>query len=235
MRPCLTVHLGLMEYGEAWALQKALVLSRAEGITPDLLLLLEHPPTYTIGRRGDRSHILLPAERLQETGIALYETDRGGQATYHGPGQVVGYPILDLRGWMGPLQYTRTLEALLIETVQALGVPGGRVEGLTGVWVGERKIAAIGVRISRGVAFHGFALNVDPNLRPFDFIVPCGIRDKGVTSLAQELGRPVEVEEVLPILTEAFARAFDFALRWARPEEWEALRGALPAMPEVVR
>jgi lipoyl(octanoyl) transferase len=179
--------LGQTPYADALALQRALVEDRRAGRIGDVLLLLEHPPVLTVGVRGDggRSHILASPDALAARSIEVHETGRGGDVTYHGPGQIVGYPIIDLKPDRCDVHgYLRDLEEVLIRTAADFGIDAVRVPGLTGVWVGERKLAAIGVRISRWITSHGFALNVAPNLEDFDLIVPCGIADRGVTSLA---------------------------------------------------
>ena len=171
-------------------MQRALATARREERTPDLLLLVEHPPTFTIGRGGGAAHLLASPAELAALGARVHEVDRGGDITYHGPGQLVGYPILDLLGRGRDVhRYLRLLEEALIRALADLGVAAGRLPPHTGVWVGDEKVAAIGVKISRGVTLHGFALNVAPDLRHFEAIVPCGIRDKGVTSLERLLGR----------------------------------------------
>ena len=176
---------GPVAYEEALARQYDLVHQRQAGEAPDTLLLLEHPPTITLGRRTQRADLLTPPERLREQGIAVVEADRGGEITYHAPGQLVGYPILDLRSHGQDLhRYLRGLEETLIRALARLGVAAGRVEGLTGVWVGRDKIAAVGIKVSRWVSMHGFALNIALDLTPMRRdMVPCGIRDRGVTSL----------------------------------------------------
>ena len=194
-----------VDYLQAWELQRRLAAERAEGRIPDTLLLLEHAPVYTAGRRSLPEHVLLNARGLQALGVPLVETDRGGQVTYHGPGQLVGYPILSLaeRG-MGPREYVRMLERVLVETVASFGLDAGTQEGLTGVWIADAKVAAIGVKISRGTTLHGFALNVDPDLGYYRHIVACGLPGRGVTSMAKLLGRPVEMAEVRRRLVERF-------------------------------
>ncbi len=207
---CRVVWLGDgIDYLEAWELQRRLAAQRAEGRIPDTLLLLEHAPVYTAGRRFRPEHVLLDAGALQALGVPLIETDRGGQVTYHGPGQLVGYPILGLaeRG-MGPREYVRALEQVLAETAAGFGLSAGTQEGLTGVWAGDAKLAAIGVKISRGVTLHGFALNVDPDLRYYRHIVACGLTDREATSMARLLGRPVEMEAVRRRLVDRFAERF---------------------------
>jgi lipoyl(octanoyl) transferase len=191
--------LGLVPYAEALALQRALVEDRRQGRIEDVLLLVEHPHVLTLGVRGDggRSHILVRPEALASRGVEVHETGRGGDITYHGPGQIVGYPIIDLKPDRRDVhRYVRDLEDVLIRTARDYGVDATRVEGLTGVWVGRDKLAAIGVRIARWITSHGFALNVTTDLDYFDLIVPCGIADRGVTSLARLLGRPVDRREV---------------------------------------
>jgi len=187
----LLVELGRIEYEAAWALQRALADARRAERVPDLLLLVEHPPTFTIGRGGDLANLLASPAHLAALGARVYEVDRGGDITYHGPGQLVGYPIIDLLGRGRDVhRYLRLLEEALIRALAELGVHAGRLPPHTGVWVGAEKVAAIGVKISRGVTLHGFALNIAPDLDHFAAIIPCGIRDKGVTSLARLLGAP---------------------------------------------
>ena len=201
--------LGLVGYQPALELQRRVHQQVADGERPDTLLLMEHPHVYTLGRRGEDADILVDSARLAELGAEVHHTDRGGQATYHGPGQLVGYPILDLRRWGGgPLRYVRALEEMIVSTLAQLGVAAGSEQRPTGVWVGTAKIAAIGVKISRGVSLHGFALNVDPDLSYFDHIVPCGMPDARVTSISGELGRTVSVDQVVPALTSQFGRVF---------------------------
>lgn len=195
-RPCRVAWLGLVDYDRAWDLQRALVEQVKAGATPATLLLLEHPHVYTLGRRGQDSDVLAGAATLAALGATVRHVDRGGEVTYHGPGQLVGYTILDLKGWGGPVRYVRALEQALIATLLDFGVRAGRIEGLTGVWVGDEKIAAIGLRVSGGVTSHGFALNVNTDLSYFQHIVPCGIRDRGVTSMARLLGQTLDMAEV---------------------------------------
>lgn len=194
----LTVErLGTVAYEPAWELQDELAQQRRERRIGDRLLLLEHFPVYTVGRGGDESNLLATPERLREIGARLIRVDRGGDITFHGPGQLVAYPIVELRDPLDLRRYVRTLEAALIETAAAFGVAAGRVEGLTGVWVQERrKLAAIGVRVKRGVTTHGVAINVDTDLRWFDEMIPCGVRDREVTSLSNEIGQRIEMERV---------------------------------------
>jgi lipoyl(octanoyl) transferase len=206
--------LGRVPYADALVLQRSLVEERRAGRIPDTLLLLEHPHVLTLGVRGDggRSHILATDEALASRGIEVHETGRGGDITYHGPGQIVGYPIIDLNPDRRDVhRYVRDLEAVLIRTAATYGIDASRIEGLTGVWVGNEKLAAIGVRIARWVTSHGFALNVTTALEHFDLIVPCGIADRGVTSLARLLGHPVSTVEVEIRIIEQFANVFDLS------------------------
>lgn len=208
----LQVHwLGNIDYASAWQLQRDLVQQRRTGDIPDTLLLLEHqPPVITLGRAAHAEHLLKPPEDLQRMGIQLIETDRGGDITYHGPGQLVGYPILDLREHGRDVHlYLRQLEEVIIIALSHFGIAGHRKEGLTGVWVGEEKVAAIGIKVSHWITMHGFALNVCPDLSHFDLIVPCGIRDKGVTSLQRLLNREVTLCEAISPVVQAFAHTFN--------------------------
>ena len=218
--------LGTVDYLDAWQRQRRLAEDRADGAGPDVLMLLEHRSVYTAGRRTTA------ADRPMD-GTPVIDVDRGGRITWHGPGQLVGYPIVGLREPYDVVDYVRRLEQALIAVVEGLGVPCGRVEGRSGVWLAddasgpERKVAAIGVRVQRGVAMHGFALNCDPDLTAFDRIVPCGIADAGVTSLSAELGRPATVAEVLPAARDAVLAALDGALP-VTPHDLPA-RHAVPA------
>ena len=207
----LTVRrLGRVPYGQGLEMQERLVAERQKGAIPDRLLLLEHDPVFTLGRNARAENVLFPAERLRERGFEVYDTGRGGDVTYHGPGQVVGYPILDLSPDRRDVhRYVRDLEEVMIRTCASYGIEAGRVDGLTGTWVGREKIGAIGVRISRWVTSHGFAFNVSTDLAAFDLIVPCGIRDKGVSSLERLLGRRVPLPEVMDRLTAHFAAVFE--------------------------
>jgi len=208
------IHAGRIDYLAAWERQRELVRQRSAGAIGDTLLLIEHPHTYTLGRSTKDGHLLITPEQLAEQGIALVESDRGGDITYHGPGQVVGYPILKLSQHGGDLlRYLRLLEETLIVALASYGVTAGRIAGLTGVWVGDAKIAAIGVKLSAGgVTHHGFALNVATDLRYFQQIIPCGIADKGVTSLEQLLGTAPPHAEVEQRVAAAFGAVFGVAL-----------------------
>ena len=202
--------LGLVRYGEGLALQEELVTARRAGEIPDTLLLLEHPHVITLGSSADSNHVLLDEAERRMVGMELFETGRGGDVTYHGPGQLVGYPILDLKPDRKDLhRYVRDLEEALIRALASFGIEAGRKDGLTGAWVGEEKVAAIGVRVSSGwITSHGFALNVNTDLQFFDSIVPCGIRDHGVTSMARVLGRELDLETVADRLTAAMVEVF---------------------------
>jgi len=209
-RKLTAIQLGEADYDEAIALQRELAATVA-ACDQRFLLLLNHPPVITIGRRGTDRNILAPPDLLKSRGVSVRETDRGGDVTFHGPGQVVGYPIIDLRERRRDIHaYLRDLEAVIIETADRYGVSAHRVKGLTGVWVGERKLAAIGVAVRRWVTYHGFALNVNTDLDYFGAIVPCGITDRSVTSMAELLGSAVEETQVRETLVEEFAARFDF-------------------------
>ena len=215
----LTVErLGTVAYQPTWELQDELAQQRRERRIGDRLLLLEHFPVYTIGRGGNEANLLASPERLRELGAGFVRIDRGGDITFHGPGQLVAYPIVELRDPLDLRRYVRTLEAAIIATAERFGVAGGRVDGLTGVWVdGRRKLAAIGVRVRRGVTTHGLALNVNTNLRWFAEMIPCGIHDKEVTSLARELGHAEAMEDVEQVLAEELAAHLGMRLAEGRP------------------
>jgi lipoyl(octanoyl) transferase len=207
VKPLDVRRLGRVPYGEGLEIQRALVEDRRAGRTGDVLLLLEHPHVITLGSRSDaaRSNVLASPERLRELGVELFETGRGGDVTYHGPGQLVAYPILDLKPDRADVHlYVRRLEDVMIRVSRRFGVEAGRIEGLTGTWVGGSKIGAIGVRISRWITSHGLAYNVASDLDYFNLIIPCGIRGHGVTSLTRELGRDVPMRDVEDALAEEF-------------------------------
>jgi len=216
MRALEVRRLGTVSYPEALAMQRTLVEERRADRVPDLLILLQHPAVITLGVKGDggRSNVVAPLDRLSELGIAVEETGRGGDVTYHGPGQIVGYPILDLRPDRQDVhRYVRDLEEVMIRTCADYGLEAGRITGLTGTWLGREnmvaeKIGAIGVRISRWITSHGFAFNVSTRLDHFQLIVPCGITDRGVTSLEKATGRTIAIEEVEGRLVEHFAAVF---------------------------
>jgi lipoyl(octanoyl) transferase len=224
LKSCLIVELGLMGYGDAWALQKRLVAARKANAIEDVLLLCEHPHVITLGRSGKREHLLASEHVLKQKGVELHATDRGGDITYHGPGQIVGYPILNLGAIRRDVVwYVRMLEETMIRAAAEFGVSAGRLEGKTGIWVraatAEEKLAAIGVHISRWVTSHGFAYNVSTDLRFFDLIVPCGIADRKATSLEKILGRSIERKEVAPWLVKHFGEAFGVEMKQASRQE----------------
>ncbi len=209
-RAVRVLQAGRMEYMAAWERQRELARLRSAGTIGDVLMLVEHPPTYTLGRATKDGHLLIGPAELERQGIALIESDRGGDITFHGPGQIVGYPIVKLSQHGGDvLRYLRMLEETIIVALASYGITGGRIPGLTGVWVGEEKIAAIGVKLSAsGVTHHGFALNVTTDLRYFRQIIPCGIADRGVTSLEHVLGTAPPRAQVEQRVTEAFGMVF---------------------------
>jgi lipoyl(octanoyl) transferase len=251
MNELLVVDLGLVEYGAAWELQRRLVAARKAGGVPDVLLLCEHPHVITLGRNGKLANLRASDSVLRQMGVSFFETNRGGDITYHGPGQLVGYPILNLSeirrdvGW-----YVRSLEEAMIRASAEFGISGRRVQGRTGVWVdvrveernevkdvkevqGEEKLAAIGVHISRWVTSHGFAYNVSTDLRYFDLIVPCGIAGKRATSLEKLLGRRVDRKEVAPRVAAHLGEVFGLSLRAAAPDALEAILRQYEAQPVV--
>lgn len=201
--------LGRVAYQAGLDLQADLVARRQQGLIPDTLLLLEHDPVFTLGRNAKPENVLFSTEILKARGFLVFETGRGGDVTYHGPGQVVGYPILDLSHRKDVHRYVRDLEEIMIRTCADYDVAASRIAGLSGAWVGTEKIGAIGVRIARWVTSHGFAFNVTTDLAPFDLIVPCGIRTHGVTTLERALGRPVALEEVAERLATHVAGVFE--------------------------
>jgi lipoyl(octanoyl) transferase len=207
MSDCELHHLGRMSYAEAFAVQRDLVEKRKRAEIPDQLLFVEHPHVITMGRNGRASNILAGEETLRRAGVEFYESDRGGDVTYHGPGQIVGYPILDLRDWKRDVvAYVRALEQVIIDALAGFGIAGERVAGATGVWAGDAKIAAIGIHISRWVTSHGFALNVSTNLEYFRYIIPCGLT-RPVTSMIA-LGCHASMEDVTAALIREFPRQF---------------------------
>ena len=216
---CRFAWLGTVEYLRARAFQDTLVHQVHDGDSPDTLLLLEHPHVFTRGRLGRDEHLLTPDAELSANGVAVHETDRGGQITYHGPGQLVAYPIINLREWSGgPLQYVRSLEQVIVETVSDFGIDAHTEQGLTGVWTQGGKIAAIGVKISRGVAFHGLSINVSTDLSWYRHIIPCGISDRPVTSMSAELAEAVDLEAVRYSLVYRFGRSMGLRMTDATSE-----------------
>jgi lipoyl(octanoyl) transferase len=223
------LQLGRTGYAEGLALQRQMVELRHQGRIGNALLLLEHPPVLTLGRNSNRSNILADDALLARRGVTVHEINRGGDVTYHGPGQLVGYPIVDLRSFtprMGIVDYVRQLEEALIRVAGEYGVMAQRIAGRTGVWtmaggsIAEKKMAAIGVHVSRGITSHGFALNVTADLRDFALIVPCGIADRAVTNLADEADVPVSMEDVGHRVSRQFGRVFGHQVLWLeRPED----------------
>ncbi|HZU10691.1 MAG TPA: lipoyl(octanoyl) transferase LipB [Pseudacidobacterium sp.] len=225
--------LGRLDYATGLALQKTLVELRHQQRIGNVLLLLEHPPVLTLGRNSSRSNILASDELLAKRGVELHEINRGGDVTYHGPGQLVGYPIFDLRSFsprLGAVEYVRKLEEVLMRACGDYGIPAQRIAGRTGVWtlaggsVQEKKMAAIGVHISRGITSHGFALNVTTDLRDFDLIVPCGIADREVTSMELETGATPGMESVMYTVARYFGQVFNAQILWL-----ESLEALLPS------
>jgi len=244
------LHLGRVPYAEGLDLQARVVAARKQGRIGDTLLLLEHPPVITLGRNSSRANVVATDEFLAQRGVELHEINRGGDVTYHGPGQLVGYPIVDLRGdfpnkrgpHLGPVDFVRMLEDVLIRACADFGVLAKRIKGVTGVFTfggtdqpgatpeqkqGEKKLAAIGVHVSQGVTSHGFALNVTTDLRDFNWIVPCGITDRGVTSLELEASQPVSLDQAINATSRHFGRVFGRQMIWA--ESLDALLSAPPA------
>ena len=203
--------LGFIDYKKAWDLQKDIVSNRLKGEVEDVLLLLEHPNTYTLGKTADRFNLKSSEEYLKENHISVYDIDRGGDITYHGPGQVVGYPIIDLNNWYKDThKYLRALEEVIIKTSTEYNLFCERNPKYTGVWINDRKIAAIGIKVSRWITMHGFAFNVNTDLNLFNGIIPCGIQDKSVTSLGEELNTEVDIQEVKQKLLNNFKEIFGY-------------------------
>jgi lipoyl(octanoyl) transferase len=222
--------LGLVEYGEAFRLQRAIASARETDNLTDTLITLEHPPVLTLGRRANQSNIIVPEMLLRAEGVSVYKSSRGGDVTYHGPGQLVGYPIFALRALgLGASDYVHSLERAIIDLLAHYGLQGRQDPHYIGVWVGEEKVAAIGVAISGGISTHGFALNVDPNMAHFRLINPCGITDKGVASLSRLLGRPLSVSEVCPIMVESIGRVFGMKMEVVDPVRLADIGISLPA------
>ena len=208
-RLCEARWLGRVSYEDGLHLQEDAVKRLRAGDAPEQLLLLEHPHVFTLGRGADSSNIIADQQQLKSSSVEVHETGRGGDVTYHGPGQLVGYPIINLKPDRCDVhRYVRDIEEVLIRTLAEYGVKAGRISGLTGVWVGNEKIGAIGVRIARWITSHGFALNVNTDLSYFKMIVPCGITDKGVTSLSRLIGREVELPEIAEVAAARFAEVF---------------------------
>ncbi len=236
MHTLAVTNIGRTRYTDAWKLQKKLFNLRRFGIIGDVLLLTEHEHVYTLGKGGDENHLLASEDELKRNGTEVFHIDRGGDVTYHGPGQIVGYPILDLNNYFADIhRYLRCLEEVIIHTLLEYDVEAEREEGLTGVWVNGEKIAAIGVKVSRWITMHGFAFNVNTDLSYFDRIIPCGIFHKGVTSLERVLGREVPIEEVQSKLIEEFGHVFGCQIRNLSSDELmksPAIGGAMHTLPQ---
>lgn len=223
LHDCRSYRLGIVEYGEALCLQNRLTKARSQGEIADTLLLLQHPPVITLGKSGKATNVLAP-ETIQRKNIQIFTTDRGGDVTYHGPGQLVVYPILNLQSHnQGVSGYVWNLEEVIIRVLARCGIVGGRVDKLRGVWVGQEKIASLGVHLSNSISKHGLALNVNNDLAPFELINPCGT-GRPMTSLAKILGRSQGMEEVESLTLKAFAEVFRFSLREEPPGTLEAYR-----------
>ena len=220
--------LGRVEYPAAWSWQRELFLARLDGDLGDSLMLLEHPPTYTLGRRAIEDDLVYDEAERYERGISMHRVDRGGRATYHGPGQLVGYPIMALGERYDVVNYLRRLEEVVILTLADYGVPAGRDPEHTGVWVGPDKIGAIGVKITRGITMHGFALNVSTDLTMFEGIVPCGIQNRWVTSIEQQTGTAPALRDVAHKAAVHLAEIFDRELEWTHPETLHT-----PGLPDI--
>lgn len=203
--------LGFIDYKEAWDLQQVIHSKRVSGEVDDILFLLEHPNTYTLGKTAHKENLISSEDYLKQNQISVYDIDRGGDITYHGPGQVVGYPIIDLNNWFKDThRYLRALEEVIIKTCSEYGLNSDRNPKHTGVWVGDRKIAAIGIKVSRWVTMHGFAFNINTDLKLFNGIIPCGIQDKSVTSLKKELNREISIQEVKQKMLKNFTELFEY-------------------------
>jgi lipoic acid synthetase len=219
-REMLLLNLGVEPYDRALDLQHRLVAARREGRIKDVLILLEHPPVITLGRRGDEGNIIASRELLARLGIEVHRVERGGDVTYHGPGQLLGYPILDLRGHRQDVGwYMHSLEEVLIRALSDFGVEAGRQKGRIGVWIEDKNIAALGARIEEWITYHGFALNVAPELSHFDLIIPCGYRGMGITSMEEVLGKAPEMREVRKRVAQRFGEVFRVEIRQGTPEE----------------
>jgi len=203
--------LDFIDYKEAWDLQQEIHSKRVSGEVEDILFLLEHPNTYTLGKTAHKGNLIGSEDYLKKNEISVYDIDRGGDITYHGPGQIVGYPIIDLNNWFKDThKYLRALEEVIIKTCSEYGLSCERNPKHTGVWLGERKIAAIGIKVSRWVTMHGFAFNVNTDLNLFNGIIPCGIQDKSVTSLSKELKKEINIQEVKEKLLKNFSDVFNY-------------------------
>jgi lipoate-protein ligase B len=232
MYPLTVVHIGRTKYADAWSFQQTLLELRQAGLVDDVLILTEHDHVYTHGKSSDNNHLLASIDELKTSGIDVHHIDRGGDVTYHGPGQIVGYPILDLHRHGEDIHlYLRNLEKVIIKTLGKFAIVAGREEGMTGVWVDGEKIAAIGVKVSRWVSMHGFALNVNTDLSKFSRIIPCGIFHKGVTSMQKIDGRETDMHQVeqrlIESFTDVFASSVHRVLKRKVGESFEELTAAL--------
>lgn len=226
----LLIPQGVIDYEDGWALQQRIHDERVAGRVGDGLILLQHSPCFTVGRSGGREHLLVGDDPLRGEGITVHETNRGGNITYHGPGQVVGYPILDLTAYGKDVHdYVRRLEEVALRVLGEYGVSGKRLAGFPGVWVGNRKITSIGVAVKKWVTLHGFAFNVNPNLKHFEMIVPCGIKDSTTTSLSEQLKRNIPLEEVRERIAYHFEEVFDLSLSHVTDERF--IREGGPYVP----
>lgn len=219
---CVAFRLGLLNYEKALNLQRRLAWLRQYGLVPDLILFLEHPPVFTLGIKASWKNLLLPRGRLEALGFAVVETDRGGDVTYHGPGQLVCYFIRDLRG-KDVIEHLRYLEETVILALSRFGIAASRVRGLPGVWVEGKKVCSIGLAVSSGIVYHGFALNVNNDLTPFSYIYPCGLRGKEMTSLSRLLKREFKVDEVLPPVCESLSQVFRLSISLRDKRELQQL------------
>ena len=207
------INAGTLSYENAWNLQNGLKKARLEERVGDTLILLQHPPTITLGRRGNEDNILVEADALKRQGIEIFVTDRGGDVTFHGPGQLVGYPIISLKEHgLSVSHYMKRLEDVIMRTLQDLGVIAKKIPHIIGIWVGEKKIASLGIRVTRGVTSHGFALNINNDLRPFEFINPCGMKGLKVTSLREVLGEDVHCTYIANVLVTHFSRVLQIGI-----------------------
>ncbi len=220
MRELFYCDLGFIDYKVAWDLQKSTFELRHNKKLPDIIFLLEHPHTYTLGKTADKKHLIGSDDFLSGNKISVYDIDRGGDITYHGPGQIVGYPIIDLNEWQNDThKYLRALEEVIIRTCSYYNIIGTRVPKYTGVWIEDRKIAAIGIKVSRWITMHGFAFNINTDLSLFSGIIPCGISDKEVTSLQKETGRKMDIQEVKSLLVKNFKEVFSYDVLTSFPKE----------------
>jgi lipoyl(octanoyl) transferase len=222
--PFLVLDIGRTKYADAWTLQQKMLTLRQSGALEDILLLTEHEHVYTFGKGSDNNHLLASEEELKAGGVDVFHIDRGGDVTYHGPGQIVGYPIFDLHNYFLDIhRYLRSIEEVIIQALAKFGIIAGREKDMTGVWVQGEKIAAIGVKVSRWVTMHGFALNVNSDLAKFNRIIPCGIFHKGVTSMQQVLHKEISFSSVQKALVQSFADVFDSQPRWIDKETLDAM------------